>query len=91
MASLRKRNDKWQAQVRRLGHTPRTKTFINQADALRCIRQTELELDRTALTWSNWDRMPGAIQAAITSNCFLSDGAGLKAKRPWACASCEPS
>ena len=51
MASLRKRNDKWQAQVRRIGHTLRTKTFINRADALRWIRQTEQELDRTGLAY----------------------------------------
>lgn len=51
MASVRKRNDKWQAQVRRIGHTPRSKTFINRADALRWIRQTEQELDRAALAY----------------------------------------
>lgn len=59
MASIRKRNDKWQAQVRRIGHTPRTKTFVNRADALRWIRQTELELDRVALRYdpSSLERM----------------------------------
>jgi hypothetical protein len=49
MASIRKRNDKWQAQVRRIGHTARTRTFLNRADALRWMRQSELELDRGAL------------------------------------------
>lgn len=58
MASIRKRNDKWQAQVRRTGHTPRTKSFINRADAMRWIRQTELELDRSTLAYdpSSLDR-----------------------------------
>ncbi|MEW9806456.1 site-specific integrase [Mesorhizobium marinum] len=51
MASLQRRNDKWQARVRRLGHTPRTKSFINRTDALRWIRQTEQELDRAALAY----------------------------------------
>lgn len=51
MASIRKRNDKWQAQVRRTGHNPRSKSFQNRADALRWIRQTELELDRLALAY----------------------------------------
>lgn len=51
MASLRKRNDKWQAQVRRVGHNPRAKTFQNRADAQRWIRQTELELDRLVLAY----------------------------------------
>jgi len=51
MASVRKRDDKWQAQVRRTGHAPRSKAFISRADALRWIRQTEQELDRTGLTY----------------------------------------
>ncbi|MDN3721505.1 tyrosine-type recombinase/integrase [Roseibium salinum] len=49
MASLRKRNGKWQAQVRRAGLKPRAQSFISKADAQRWIRQTEQELDRTAL------------------------------------------
>ncbi len=51
MASLRKRNDKWQAQVRRTGHQPRSKSFQVRADALRWIRQTEQELDRAGLAY----------------------------------------
>jgi len=51
MASIRKRNDKWQAQVRRTGHSPRVKSFHNRADAQRWVRQTELELDRLALAY----------------------------------------
>lgn len=50
MASLHKLNDKWQARVRRSGHAPRAKSFLSRADAQKWIRQTELELDRTALT-----------------------------------------
>lgn len=54
MASIRKRNDKWQAQVRRTAIPPRTQSFINRADALPWIRQTELELelDRTVLAYA---------------------------------------
>lgn len=51
MATLRKRNGKWQAQVRRAGLAPRVHTFLTKADAQRWIRQTELELDRTALAF----------------------------------------
>ncbi len=51
MASLRKRNGKWQAQVRRAGYNPRSKSFHNRADAQRWIRQTEIELDRLALSY----------------------------------------
>lgn len=49
MASIRRRNDKWQAQVRRNGHPPRTKSFLSRVDALRWVRQTEQDLDRSAL------------------------------------------
>lgn len=51
MASLRKRNGKWQAQVRRAGHPPRVQSFIAKADAQRWINQTELELDRSVLAY----------------------------------------
>ena len=47
--SIRKRNDKWQAQVRRTGHGPRTKTFVTRADAVRWVRQTDQELDAGGL------------------------------------------
>lgn len=46
MATLRKRNGKWQAQVRRAGHTAQSRTFLHRADALKWARQTESELDR---------------------------------------------
>lgn len=51
MASLRKRNGKWQAQVRRAGMKPRAQSFISKTDAQRWIRQTELELDRAVLAY----------------------------------------
>lgn len=51
MASLRKRNGKWQAQVRRTGMKPRAQSFTSKADAQRWIRQIEQELDRTALAY----------------------------------------
>ncbi|TPM99531.1 site-specific integrase [Mesorhizobium sp. B2-1-3A] len=71
MASLRKRNDKWQAQVRRTGHTPISKTFINRADALRWIRQTEQELDRSALAYD-----PSTLQRTTVADLlrrYVSD------------------
>lgn len=59
MTSLRKRKDKWQARVRRTGHSPQTKSFTNRADANRWVRQTEQELDRTTLAYdpSSLERM----------------------------------
>jgi hypothetical protein len=47
MASLRYRNDKWQVQVRRYGHTAQSKSFRSKADAQRWARHVEAELDRT--------------------------------------------
>ncbi len=49
MANLRSRNGKWQAQVRRAGHKPRTMSFLSKADAQRWARHMEAELDRTAI------------------------------------------
>jgi integrase len=49
MASLRYRNDKWQVQVRRYGHTPQSKSFRSKADAQRWARHVEAELDRTLI------------------------------------------
>lgn len=62
MASLRKRNGKWQAQVRRTGHLPRSRTFLSRADAVLWIRQTESELDRAGITYDpgSLDRLTAA-------------------------------
>jgi integrase len=49
MANLRNRDGKWQAQVRRAGHKPRTMSFLSKADAQRWARQMEAELDRAAI------------------------------------------
>jgi integrase len=49
MASIRKRGDKWQAQVRRQGMVPTTRTFTLRDDAQRWARQIETEADRSGL------------------------------------------
>lgn len=46
MASIRSRNDKWQARVMRKGHPTIEKTFQVKADAERWARQIEAEIDR---------------------------------------------
>lgn len=46
MASFRKRGSKWQAQVRRLGRKPVTRTFSSKRDAEAWARQTEAALER---------------------------------------------
>jgi integrase len=49
MATIRNRNGKWQAQVRIKGHAARTKSFTSKRDAERWARQTEAELEASAL------------------------------------------
>jgi hypothetical protein len=49
MATLRKRNDQYQVQVRRKGYPPITRTFLQKSDALAWARQTEAQLDKTGL------------------------------------------
>jgi len=49
MASYRKRAGSWQAQVRRKGQSPITKTFKHKADAEAWARKIEAEIDRTGL------------------------------------------
>jgi hypothetical protein len=49
MASIRRRKSTWQAQVRRQGYPPLSRTFHLRADAELWARQTEAELDRGGL------------------------------------------
>ncbi len=51
MANLRNRNGKWQVQVRRNGHAPRAKSFINKADAQKWARRVEAELDTAVVSY----------------------------------------
>ena len=49
MATIRRRGNKWQVQVRRLRTAPTTKTFINRKDAEVWARQSEIQVDRGSL------------------------------------------
>lgn len=49
MASIRKRGSKWQAQVRRHGASPLSKSFLQKADAHAWARAIETQLDRGEL------------------------------------------
>jgi integrase len=46
MASIRKRADKWQVQIRRAGNRPISKTFTVRKDALEWARDRERQADR---------------------------------------------
>ena len=49
MASIRKRNGKWQVQIRRTGHLSLNKSFIQKINAVRWIREMEIDLDQNGL------------------------------------------
>lgn len=49
MASYRKRDGRWQVQVRRAGHRPVAKTFTSKTDARRWAAQVEVDLERSEL------------------------------------------
>ena len=46
MATIRKRNDKWNVQIRRRGFPAISKSFVMKGDAQSWARKTEAELDR---------------------------------------------
>ena len=46
MASIRNRNNKWQARVIRKGHNTITKTFLTRQDSEKWARSIEIEIDR---------------------------------------------
>ena len=50
MASIRKRNNKWQVQVRRAGQIATSRTFKSKADAVRWARHQEAAADRGELS-----------------------------------------
>ena len=49
MASIRKRNGKFQARIHKRGYGYRSKSFLTRADALRWARQGEMDLERRGL------------------------------------------
>lgn len=49
MACIRKRSNKWQVQVRRMGFRPAVRSFLSRADAERWSRQVEVGIDRRDL------------------------------------------
>jgi integrase len=66
MATVVRRNEKWQARVRRAGHAARSKCFQTRSDALRWVRQIELEFDRCALAYD-----PSALDRTTVADLLL--------------------
>lgn len=56
MATIRKRKDKWQVQVRRFGYGPMSRSFVQRRDAETWARQTEVALDRNEIVRCNRDQ-----------------------------------
>lgn len=49
MASIRKRNNRWEARVRRSGQPTQTKTFTLKSDAQQWAREAEIALEKGEL------------------------------------------
>jgi integrase len=64
MATIRKRKDRWQAQVRRKGSSPVSKTFTLQKDAFLWARQMEIFADRGEIP---------SVQQKLAADSSLSD------------------
>lgn len=54
MATLRNRNNKWQARIRRSGQPDVTKTFLTKIDAEKWARSIEIEMDRATYVNSSF-------------------------------------
>jgi integrase len=66
MATIRKRGSSWQAQVRRQGFPPLTKTFASHADAAAWARDKERAIDRAELPTSFSDLKAATVQGLLT-------------------------
>ena len=51
MATIRRRNNKWQVQIRIRNYGATSKTFINKKDALQWGREKEIELQRSLIKY----------------------------------------
>jgi len=66
MASIRRRGDRWQVQVRRRGHYPLTRTFRTRENAEVWARQMEAEVDRTGLPFDPRQRNNITLSSLLT-------------------------
>ena len=62
MATITKRNGRWQARVRRKGFPTQTKTFANKTSAQRWVRHTEVQIETHGLARDKPD-YPSFIEA----------------------------
>ena len=45
--NIRKRNGRYNVQIRRVGHKSISKTFMQKTDAIKWARQVEIQLDQS--------------------------------------------
>src|SRR5262249_8262033 len=94
MASIRRRRSVWQAQVRRQGYPPLSRTFHLRADARLWARQTEAELDRGGLPVDSRvlrvPRRKNAYKTPHTSRQQSKASRGRRAKPPPASRKAHP-
>jgi len=90
MATLRKRNGKWQVQVRRMGHKPATKSFRLRADAEAWARQVESEVERGIFvdrTFAEWSLLKDVLarygaEVSPSKACYKTDLSRIKPFMP---------
>ena len=64
MASIRKRNNRWEVRVRRSGYQTQTKTFTHKSSAETWVREAELALEHSRLT-CNPKRLSMTLEGAV--------------------------
>ena len=70
MASIRKRNSRWEARVRRRGCPTQTKTFTHKSSAQLWAKETELDLETAHLKSVHFAKSP---TLAVAVERYLSE------------------
>ena len=70
MASIRKRNNRWEARVRRRGYPTQTKTFTHKTSAQLWAKETELDLETAHLKSVHFAKSP---TLAVAVERYLSE------------------
>ena len=66
MASIRKRNNRWEARVRRRGYPTHTKTFTHKSSAQVWAKETELDLETAHLKSVHFAKSPSLTGVNFT-------------------------
>ena len=77
MATIRKRDSKWQAQVRRSGHRGISRSFILRKDAVAWAREMEIRADRSDLPTS----IPNELNRLTLADMVLRYGTRISIRK----------